>query len=253
MEQLQITLTSIKSNLNNTIRLKAIAYQMLNITLGLPLEHPTKVSDNLETLTNLYIASTIIDLPNNVKNTVTYKIADNDKVSKELLVRLEQSKALPSLSVFLTGGYNSFSNDFKFFNKDQDYFGYAVFGANLNIPIFSSGFRSARTQRAKIELEKAENNLIDTEQRVKLAISSAKSDFRFTVEDYQNKQQNLLLARRIETKNETKFFEGIASSFDLRQAQTQLYRAQQELLQAMLDVVNSNAELEAVLNTPINN
>ena len=64
---------------------------MLNITLGLPLEHPTKVSDNLETLTNLYIESTIVDLPNNVKNTVTYKIADNDKVSKELLVRLEQS------------------------------------------------------------------------------------------------------------------------------------------------------------------
>jgi len=50
-----------------------------------------------------------------------------------------------------------------------------------------------------------------------------------------------------------KFCDGIASSFDLRQAQTQLYRAQQELLQAMLDVVNSNAELEAVLNTPINN
>ena len=67
------------------------------------------------------------------------------------------------------------------------------------------------------------------------------------------KQKNLLLASRIETKNETKFFEGIASSFDLRQAQTQLYRAQQELLQAMLDVINSNAELEAVLNTPINN
>ena len=253
MEQLQITLTSIKSNLNNTIRLKAIAYQMLNITLGLPLEHPTKVSDNLKTLTNTYIESTIVDLPNNVKNTVTYKIADNNKVSKELLVRLEQSKALPSLSVFLTGGYNSFGNDFTFFNNDQDYFGYAVFGASLNIPIFSSGFRSARTQRAKIDLEIAENNLIDTEQRVKLEILTAKSNFRFTVEDYQNKQKNLLLASRIETKNETKFFEGIASSFDLRQAQTQLYRAQQELLQAMLDVINSNAELEAVLNTPINN
>ncbi|EPR72897.1 Outer membrane efflux protein precursor [Winogradskyella psychrotolerans RS-3] len=39
----------------------------------------------------------------------------------------------------------------------------------------------------------------------------------------------------------------------MRQAQTQLYTAQQELLQAMLDVINSKAALETVLNTPINN
>jgi outer membrane protein TolC len=34
----------------------------------------------------------------------------------------------------------------------------------------------------------------------------------------------------------------------LRQAQTQLYTTQQELLQAMLDVINKKAALETVLN-----
>ncbi|MBO6631382.1 MAG: TolC family protein, partial [Psychroserpens sp.] len=51
----------------------------------------------------------------------------------------------------------------------------------------------------------------------------------------------------------TKFFEGIGSSFELRQAQTQLYTAQQELLQAMLDVINTKTDLETVLNKPKNN
>ena len=63
-----------------------------------------------------------------------------------------------------------------------------------------------------------------------------------------NKKDNLKLAERIEQKNQTKFFEGIGSSFELRQAQTQLYSAQQELLQSMLDVINSKSELETVLN-----
>ena len=67
-----------------------------------------------------------------------------------------------------------------------------------------------------------------------------------------NKKQNLNLAERIEQKNQIKFFEGIVSSFDLRQAQIQLYSSQQEFLQAMLDVINKKAELETVLNT-INN
>ena len=53
----------------------------------------------------------------------------------------------------------------------------------------------------------------------------------------------------IEFQAQIKFFEGIASSFELRQAQTQLYAAQQEYLQAMLDVITTKAELETVSNT----
>ena len=37
VEQLQITLSGVESNLNNTLRLKTLAYQMLNITIGLDL------------------------------------------------------------------------------------------------------------------------------------------------------------------------------------------------------------------------
>ena len=81
---------------------------------------------------------------------------------------------------------------------------------------------------------------------------SKKKNKSLNLEDYDNKKQNLQLAERIETKNQTKFFEGIASSFELRQAQTQLYAAQQEYLQAMLDVINKKAELETVLNTTTN-
>ena len=100
-----------------------------------------------------------------------------------------------------------------------------------------------------INLEKSQDDLTETEQRLKLQIETAKSNYQFAIEDYQNKQENLKLAERIENKNQTKFFEGIGSSFELRQAQTQLYTAQQELLQAMLDVINTKAELETALNT----
>ncbi len=109
--------------------------------------------------------------------------------------------------------------------------------------------RSAATQRAQINLEKAQINLDETEQQLKLQIEAAKSDFILATEEYENKKQNLNLAERIEKKNQTKFFEGVGSSFELRQAQTQLYTAQQEFLQAMLDVINTKAELETLTNT----
>lgn len=253
VEQLQITLSGVKSSLNNAKRLETLAYQMLNITLGLDVYSNLTLTDNLETLTEENISLALLNTEENPETTIDYLIAQNDLKSKELLVKLEKSKALPTLNAFINGGYSAFSDDFTFTNGNQDWFGSSLFGVNLSIPIFSSGMRSASTQRAKINLEKSQTDLLETEQRVKFEIASAKSNYQFAVEDFENKKENLGLAERIEQKNQIKFFEGIGSSFDLRQAQTQLYTAQQELLQSMLDVINSKTELETVLNTPINN
>lgn len=252
VEQLQITLSGVNSTLKNTMRLKTLAYQMLNITLGLDVYEDTVLTNNLESLSIQNMSLELIDSNLDLDNSIDYQIAENNKRAKELLLKLEKSKALPTLSTFINGGYSGYGDDFNFTNKDQKWFGSSLLGVNMNIPIFSSLGRSAATQRAKINLEKAKEDLIETEQKLQLQTASAKSDYQFAIEDYDNKKQNLNLAERIERKNQTKFFEGIASSFDLRQAQTQLYTAQQEFLQAMLDVINKKAELETVLNT-INN
>jgi len=254
VEQLQITLSGVQSNLSNTNRLRVLAYQMLNITLGTDLNSNTILTDDLESLTAQNIVLSLLNADENVENIIDYKIAENDKVSKELLLKLEKSKALPTLNAFVNAGYSGNNNNFDFLQKEQKWFGSSLFGVSMNIPIFSSLGRSASTQRAKINLEKAKEDLTETEQMLRLQISSAKSDYQFAIEDYENKKQNLSLAERIEGKNQTKFFEGIASSFELRQAQTQLYATQQEFLQAMLDVINKKAKLETVLNEiPINN
>lgn len=249
VEQLKITLSSVKSNLNNTTRLKDLAYQMLNLTIGKPINDATVLTEDLDALALQNIKLELLDTDNSIENNIDYKIAQNDKTSKELLVKLEKSKALPSLSAFINGGYTGNRESFNFTNTNEKWYGSSIFGVSLNVPIFSSGMRSAATQRAKINLEKADINLTETEQMLNLQIESAKSDYQFAIEDYQNKKENLTLAERIETKNQTKFFEGIGSSFELRQAQTQLYTAQQELLQTMLDVITKKAELETLLNT----
>jgi outer membrane protein TolC len=248
VEQLQITYTSVESGLNNTKRLQKLAYQMFNITIGLDINTNVVLTDFLSGLTNQNIVISLLDAEENVQNTVDYKIAANDQRSKELLLKLEKSKALPTIDAFLNGGYSGYSDQFTFLKKDERWFGSSLFGMSMNIPVFSSLERTAATQRAKINLEKSKDDLIETEQRLKLEIASAKSNYQFAIEDYENKKANLSLAERIEHKNQTKFFEGIASSFELRQAQTQLYTIQQEFLQAMLDVINKKAELETVLN-----
>ena len=135
--------------------------------------------------------------------------------------------------------------------NDSEWFDSSILGFDLSIPIFSSLGRSAKTARAKIALEKARTQKSETEQSIKLQHQTAKSNYLFSIEQYNTASENLALAERIEKKNEIKYSEGLATSFELRQAQTQLYDAQQEYLQSMVEVINNKTALETVLNSKL--
>lgn len=248
VEQLQITLSQTQVRLSNATRLKDLAYKMLNVVIGAPLETELTLTEKLEDLAKENINLALYDASLNLDNNIDYKIAKNDVVSKELLMKLEKSKALPTLNGFLNGGYTGYSEEFTFLKKNQQWFGSSLFGLSLNVPIFSSLGRSASTQKAKIDLQKSEVQLTETEQQLLLKFEQAKSEYQYAIQQYETSKQNLDLAERIETKNQTKYTEGIATSFDLRQAQTQLYTAQQEYLQSMLDVITKKTTLETILN-----
>ena len=248
VDQLQITLSSVNNQLKNAKRLEKITLQMLNLMMGLPIENPTVLLETLEDLTQKQITPTLLDSPFNIENNVDYKLALNLNEQRFYELKLAKSRALPSLNAFVNYGGNSFSDSFNFLDRGQQWFESSVLGFDLNIPIFSSLKRSASTQRAKIALEKAKTQLTEAEEQIRLQLESAKSDYILAIEEYDTSKENLKLAERIENKNQIKYSEGLATSFELRQAQTQLYSTQQEFLQSMVDVINSKTELETIIN-----
>ncbi len=251
VEQLQITLTNVKSQLNKTKRLKTIGYKMLNLSMGRPIEEALELIDNLDNLIETNINLSLLSSNFNLNNHIDFKIAENDREGKRLLMQLEKSKALPSLSAFVNVGYAGNSNSFDFLKSSQKWFDSSLMGVSLNIPIFSSFQRKSRTQQAKIELENSDIKLIEIKEKLNLGVAKAKSDYQFSIEQYDSARQNLRLAERIEKKQQVKFFEGVSSSFDLSQAQNQLYTQQQNYIQSMLDVIAQKAALENALNIPL--
>ncbi len=248
VDQLQITLSSMENYLKNARRMEKITLQMLNFVLGLPIEAPTELTENLDDLTQSQIDFQLLDSEFNIENNVDYKMALNLNQQRELELKLAKSYALPTLNAFVNYGGNSFSNEFNFFRSGQQWFGSSILGVDLNIPIFSSLRRSATTQRAKIALEKAKTQFTQAQAQINLQLERAKSDYILAIQQYGTSKDNLELAERIEKKNEIKYTEGLATSFELRQAQTQLYTNQQEYLQSMVDVILRKTELENILN-----
>ena len=228
VEQLQITFSSIENQLKNAERFENITVQTLNLVMGRELDAPIQLEENLDQVLRENLDLGILEEDFSLENNVDYKIAANLNDQRFLELKLAKSYNLPTLNAFINYGTSAFSNDFDFFSSDQKWYDSSILGFDLKIPIFSSLGRNASIQRAKIALDKAKTQLTEAEQNIRLQLERAQNDYLFAIENYNTSKDNLGLAERIETKNETKYFEGLASSFDLRQAQTQLYSAQQE-------------------------
>lgn len=247
VEQLEITLASLESTLNYNKRLLDITYKMLKINLGIEISDQLTLTDKLEDLTlqNMDLAFSANEF--NVGENINHKIAQNFEERRELEYKLERSKALPSLSANVNFGYTAFKDQFQFFTQNQNWFNYSNLGVSLNVPIFSSFARSSRTQQAKIALDQAKTQLTETEQKLKLQYATAKTEYEYSIADYETAKSNLNLAERIERKQQIKFTEGLSTSFDFNDAQRQLYTAQQKYLETMVNIINKKASLEKII------
>ena len=248
VEQLRLTLSSVENQLRYAQDMERTTLNMLKLLLGFPTASPLFLSDSLEVLSTPDLFQITAE-EFKTENNIDIKIAENNLLSEDLLYRYERSKSLPRISAFINGNYTGNSESFTFTNVDQKWFGASLFGVQLKVPIFSSLKRRASSQKAKISVSQARFVLKETKERIFIETQAASNKYRLAVENYFNAKENLALANRIKDKNQIKYFEGMVGSFELRQAQLQLYGAQNNYLKAIQSVVQKKITLETLLNT----
>jgi len=248
VEQIQLSLAQTNSQLKYAKNLLKIQKEMLKFVIGYPIEAPLKLSDELDDIFNEDLYFETLPNANNIENNIDIRIADNTVKSEALKFKLEKSKALPKVNAFINQTYTGNSNEFTFTDSDQKWYGSSLLGLNVKIPIFSSLGRSANTQKAKISLDQAKTQLEETQSKIRIDAIAALNEYQLAIDNYYTEKENLRLAERIEQKNQTKFFEGMIQSFELRMAQLQLYSAQSNFVNAIQKVITTKIELETLLN-----
>jgi outer membrane protein TolC len=248
VEQLRLTLSSIETQLRYAQNVERITLDMLKLLMGFPTQSPLFLKDELDGLTTASLFEFPTETAPKIENNIDVKIAQNNFASEGLLYKLERSKNLPRLSAFLNGNYTGNSETFSFTEANQKWFGASMLGVKLQVPIFSSFMRRANSQKAKIAVAQAETNLNETQERIYIEIQAATNEYQLAVENYFTTKENLALATRIKEKNQIKYFEGLASSFEYREAQLQLYSAQNNYIKSIQSVVQKKLNLETLLN-----
>lgn len=248
VEQIQLSLAQTNSRLKYANNLLRIEEDMLKFVIGYPIDRPLKLADELDDIFNEDLYFVTLPNPDDIQNNIDIRIADNNVKAEALLLKLEKSKALPKVNAFINRTYTGNSNDFTFADSDQKWYGSSLLGLNVKIPIFSSLGRNASTQKARISLDQAKTQLEETQAKIRIEVNAAMNDYQLSIDNYYTEKENLRLAESIDQKNQTKFFEGMVQSFELRMAQLQLYTAQSNFVAAIQKVITNKLALETLLN-----
>ncbi|MBJ25288.1 MAG: transporter [Flavobacteriaceae bacterium] len=250
VEQIQLTLANINTQLKYAVNLSKIIHEMLKFNLGIPVEQEVILSSQISEIvdeSNLIFGN--LNIPT-ISNNIDIRIAENNLLSESLLYKYEKSKFLPSIKAFINGAYTGNNEKFDFIKNNQKWFGSSLFGLSLDIPLFSSFSKKVNSQKAKINMQQAETKLNETQYRIRMEIETALNEYQLAIENYFTEKENLGLAERIENKNQVKYFEGIVGSFELRQAQLQLYSSQSKYLSSIQNLIERKITLETLINLP---
>ncbi|MGB1030993.1 MAG: TolC family protein, partial [Flavobacteriales bacterium] len=115
-------------------------------------------------------------------------------------------------------------------------------------PIFGGFSKTHSIAKAKIDQERATLTLEQMSAGAELEYSTALNEYANSVENERIQTEALQLAERIFSRTQIKYGEGLASSFDLAQAQNQLLTAQGNKIQSILQLLNAKTRLNKSLN-----
>ena len=247
VDQLKLSLNSLKNELDKNNRLELISVKMLNFVLGDDITNKIVLTDTFETIINSDFDDTLAFKEFNVKNHIDYQISDVNVEAKDLLVKAEQSKYLHSLSA--SAIFSKYKNAKSFSDITGGSWGNSSsVSFKMNIPIFTSFGRKSIIKQEKLNLIKARRDRDQLERQLELNQETAKSDFVFAISNYNNLKEGLKLAERIEEREVLKFTEGLSSSFELTNIRNQLYSSQINYIQSLYSLIDNKTKLESTLN-----
>lgn len=247
VDRQRLTLQNLRNQLSKVRREANVARKLLKFQMGYPLNDSLLLQESLE--------NKVPDLKSNKKVPESFK--PEDRLSyQELSIREKlnslnkkrhQAAYLPTVDAFATHLQLAQRDDFNFLDANEPWFPSTYTGISVNIPIFSGFRKSARVQKAKIDLKKIHNQQERLEEKIWLEVNRSRRNYNNALDRAKKQQQNLELARKIYRQSQVKYEKGVGSSLELTTAQNELFEAQSNYVNAIQDYLLAEIELEKAL------
>ena len=165
-----------------------------------------------------------------------YQFLTIAKQLNEFNVRRYKLSYLPVLSAFGNYSKNAQRQRFDFFKGGQ-WFTTSLIGLKLSVPIFDGFAKSSRVQKAKIEVQRTNNNIEQLKSSIDNDVAQARLKITASVVTMDNQKRNIELAEKVYNTTKIKYEQGLGNNQEIYNAQTELKIAQNNYYSALYDAI----------------
>lgn len=242
-DQIRVRVNTLKNSINTQKRNIELATNSLKVLLDVPVETELVLTENIDEVLSPERVINLLAEDFNIENNLNYQL-------------LKKQTELAKRNVHMAGWAYGPTISLAYNYANQQYYGEGgmrmtppnVIQVSVKMPLWSSGKRAAGVVEKKIAYEEAKNTLSETTDN--LAIQYRQLCFNLTnaYETYLNEKDNIEVTQRVFNSSTEKFKWGAASNIELTNASNDLINAQSTYVQAMLNLINAQSELEEFLN-----
>lgn len=236
-DQIKMSITMLENAERSLLRNAELNKNIMRFQLGLDNDVEIELTESFDDVMDLTDLSNLLIDEFDLSQNITIQMIEAQEVMTEKLLDLEKWSYAPTL----VGVYN-FNQ--KIITTDFDMNPKNLVSLNLSAPIFSSGMRRANVEQKKLELYKVQNTKEIVTDQLMMQEKQLQYNLKSSMEQYESQKENVDLAKRIYSNTELKFRQGVASSFDLIQANGSLLEAENNYISACMEMLQAKLQYD---------
>jgi len=241
VDQIRITVSQLENTRKSMERLLQLNYNMFKFQLGVAPDTRIVLADSLEQVLGLINPDATIDPDFDIKQNINFQLMESQVLLTKKQLDLQKWGYGPTIA-----GFYSYTE--KFVSSGFDLTPNSVAGISLSVPLFSSGMRNARVSQSRINLDIAQRNQEMVRDQLELQKSQLVYNYQNAIENYNVQKENIEVAGRVYRSIQNKYQQGMASSLDLTQANSNFLTAENNYLSSAMTLLQAKTSLEKLYN-----
>lgn len=247
VDRIQLSLQNLNAEKDKLVQIEKVSSNVLKFQMNFPLDSSLQLTDPLDhLLESSYIELMDPEFRLDYSNRPEYPVIMQGLKLAEINVKRFKFMALPSLYGFANYS-QSLQRNKLFDSNDNAWFQTSSVGIGMNWNIFTGLDRKAKTQRAKVLLDKTKLQYSLFETASQLEFKNAKTEYLNGLITLDSRKKSMKLAEEIYEISKIKFREGIGSSLEVTTAERDLYLSQANLIEAQFGLIRSKINVDKSL------
>lgn len=246
VDRIVLSVSNLEISINRLQNQAKLAKQLLLNTMGMDVNRGITLTS---TLPKMEEKAHLLSGKFDPSSLIEYQLLEQQERLTELNLKRYNMGYIPSLYGNFNYGGNTFAGANSFSDLGDEWYPISSYGVSLNVPIFDGLYKKAKTDQAKINLQKIANTKEQVALGMSLEISQAHTNYLNALKNIELQEKSVSLAEEIYKTTQIKFKEGVGSSFEMINAESELTQARTNHLNALYQLNVTLIDLEKALGT----